>query len=97
MIESCVMIRTLPGILFRRTEIEKFESTSTKVSAALITSEVSTFVVTAKAEQMPSTCRVIGFFTCSGSTRIAFVALFIRAHLAASPRTGHSRARPTRA
>ena len=36
-------------------EIETFESTSTKVSAALITSAVSTLVVTASAEQIPST------------------------------------------
>ena len=63
MIASWVMIRMLPGILFRSSEMVVLEHTSTKVSAALITKAVSSLVVTARAEQIPSTWRVIGFFS----------------------------------
>ena len=77
MTASWVMIRMLPGILFRSSEMMVFELTSTKVSAALITSAVSSLVVTASAEQIPSTWRVIGFLSYSGSSSVALVALSI--------------------
>ena len=42
------------------------DSASTKVTAAVMTSAVSTVVVTANAEQIPRICRVMGFSPTSG-------------------------------
>ena len=50
---------------------------ATLIIAAHISNAGSNDVVTASAEQMPSTWRVIGFFRCSGLTRISLVSFSI--------------------
>ena len=42
--------------------MEKFDSVRTKITAPHITTAVSILVVTAKAEQIPSTCSAMGLF-----------------------------------
>ena len=61
---------------FRSRLTERFESAVTATTAALITTEVCIPVVTASAEQMPSTCSAMGLLWISGSisTRRAAVA-----------------------
>ena len=73
MIVNCTMMRIEPGMRFRIKLTERFDKVSTKITAPHITIEVSSFVVTASAEQMPSTCSAIGLFSKSGS-RTAFFA-----------------------
>ncbi len=77
MIASWVMIRMLLGILFLSIEMIVLDEVNTKVRARLMTSAVSSFVVTASAEQIPSTWRVIGFFSASGSRSVDLVCLSI--------------------
>ena len=60
MIVSCTMMRMLGGMTLRMTLTAVFDSTITAITASDITMLVSSFVVTASAEQMPSTCRAIG-------------------------------------
>jgi hypothetical protein len=52
---SWTMIRMLLGMWLRSKDIERFESAHTATTAAHITSAVDIFVVTASAEQIPST------------------------------------------
>ena len=68
MIVNWTIIRMLVGIELRSRLTKRFDSVSTQITAMLITSEVSMRVVTASAEQMPSTCRAIGFSLNRGST-----------------------------
>ena len=49
--------------------METLERVNTKINAALITREVDTDVVTARAEQMPNTCSVTGLLAMIGSVR----------------------------
>ncbi len=48
----------------------------TKITAPAITSDVSSFVVTASAEQMPSTCSAMGLLLKTGSIRTSFADCF---------------------
>ena len=49
---------------------------TTKVSAKVITSACSTFTVTARAEQIPRTCLVIGLLSISGSINVFLLFIF---------------------
>ncbi len=69
MIVICTMMRTERGRKRRMALIDAPDSASTQVTAADITSAVSSVVVTASAEQMPRICRVIGFSPTSGVMR----------------------------
>ena len=62
------MIRMLFGIWCRSRLIVRLESVSTQMTAAHMTTEVSIFVVTASAEQMPSTWSAIGLLLKRGSS-----------------------------
>ena len=55
MIVSCVMIRMLGGMLRRSRLTARLEPQMTKSTASVMTNAVSIFVVTARAEQIPST------------------------------------------
>ena len=55
MMVSCTMMRMLGGMKFLRMLTERFDSAITAITAIDITIAVSIFVVTARAEQMPST------------------------------------------
>ena len=73
MIVSWTMMRMLGGMWLRIRLTEKFEPTSApKITARHITAEVSILVVTARAEQMPSTCSAIGLLLNSGSMQNVF-------------------------
>ena len=64
------MIRTLLGILFLNKDIIVFDAANTAITAKVITKAVCTWTVTANAEQMPRTCRLIGFEAKIGSVSI---------------------------
>ncbi len=53
------------------------EHAVTAVKAKLMISEVDICEVTAKAEQMPSTCKVIGLLSTKGSSRTFLVSASI--------------------
>ena len=53
--------------------MNKDENEVTNVTASAITNDTCSEDVTASAEQMPSTCRVIGLLSTSGSTSISFL------------------------
>ncbi len=55
--------------------IAALESDATVTSAAHISSAGKSDVVTASAEQMPSTCKVIGLLSMSGSISILLLSL----------------------
>ena len=55
------------------TEYNPFETVKTKVIAIVIMIALSTNTVTARAEQTPSTCLVIGFSLFIGSENILFI------------------------
>src|SRR5690606_31411287 len=69
MIVNCTIIRMLDGVRLRTRLMKKFEDEITAITAIAITTVVSIFVVTASAEQMPSTCSAMGLLLNSGSTR----------------------------
>jgi hypothetical protein len=69
------MILTLDGIWFRINEINRLENAHTTVSANDITNAVSSLVVMASAEQMPSTCKAIGLLSIIGPKRAFFISL----------------------
>ena len=73
MIVSWTMMRMLGGILLRKRLMKRFASVITTITAADITSEVSSFVVTANAEQIPRTCSAMGLSLKSGSTNISLL------------------------
>src|SRR5690606_19113591 len=77
MIVSWMMMRMLDGIRSRIRLIDRFESAQTTVSAIDITTAVSSLLVTASAEQMPSTCTATGLVLSSGSNRISLLFLAI--------------------
>jgi hypothetical protein len=57
------------GIVFLSMEMNKLEKAVTNVRLNAITSEVAIVTVTARAEQIPSTCTVTGLFESNGSDR----------------------------
>ena len=68
MMVNCTMMRMELGILLRSRLTKKLEKVRTKITAPHITTEVSILVVTARAEQIPSTCNAMGLFSKSGSS-----------------------------
>ena len=66
------MIRIDGGIMLRISDTDRFESVSTAITANDITTEVSILVVTARAEQIPSTCTAIGLSLNRGSISACF-------------------------
>ena len=72
MIAICTMMRTLLGMWWRIIEINMLENAVTRVTAMVITKAVSSLVVTASAEQTPSTCRAMGLLAMSGPTSTRF-------------------------
>jgi len=59
----------LLGTWLRIKLIEKFEHATTLVNARHITNATDSFDVTAKAEQIPNTCKPIGLFANIGSNK----------------------------
>src|SRR5210317_1284555 len=78
------MIRIEDGIRLRIIDIVKFDSDITAITAIDITTEVSSLVVTARAEQIPSTWAAMGLSLKSGSRSV----LFCLAFMSRSPRRG---------
>ena len=66
MIDSCTMMRIDPGVWLRTRLTAKLASAVTSVTPMPITSALSMRVVTASAEQMPSTCTAIGLLSMIG-------------------------------
>ena len=66
---SCTMIRIRGGTLFLKREITTLETAMTTTTESASTMEGFSFTVTASAEQIPSTCTVIGLLCPSGSLR----------------------------
>ena len=61
MIVICTMMRMLLGMMLRIRLTAVFDRDKTKITAKDMVIDVSILVVTAKAEQIPKTCIVIGF------------------------------------
>src|SRR5690606_986211 len=61
------MILILLGIEFLINEITRFENAQTTITANAITIDGSIFTVTARAEQIPKICTVIGLLSFKGS------------------------------
>ena len=59
-------------LTFLNNDTIKLEKVRTTVSAIAITMAISTLTVTAKAEQTPKTCLVIGLLSINGSENIFF-------------------------
>jgi hypothetical protein len=70
-----MMMRTLDGMWLRINEINKLENAQTAVNAKDITKAVSSFVVIANAEQIPSICKAIGLLSIIGPNRAFFISL----------------------
>ena len=68
MIASWTMMRMLFGIQLRTALTARFAHAVTMVTPMPITSALSIRVVTASAEQMPSTCTPIGLLAMTGSS-----------------------------
>jgi hypothetical protein len=66
MIVSWTMMRMLPGVWLRTRLTARFANAATSVTPTAITSALSSRVVTASAEQMPSTWMAIGLLTRTG-------------------------------
>jgi hypothetical protein len=66
------MILTFDGIKFLNSDMTVFETHSTAITAKVITSDISKLVVTASAEQIPKTCKVIGLLLINGSETALF-------------------------
>ncbi|CAI8834499.1 protein of unknown function [Methylococcus capsulatus] len=81
MITICAMIRTLLGMWLRIKAMPALEQAVTEVSARLMIKAVDNCEVTAKAEQMPSTWRVMGLLSTSGSMRTFFDSSFMGINL----------------
>ncbi len=63
------MIRIEVGMVLRRSEIITFASASTAVTEIVMTTAGSSLAVTARAEQIPSTCTMTGLSFDKGLTR----------------------------
>ena len=72
----CTIIRILLGIWFLIALMAALEKAVTKVKASAIISEVDICEVTANAEQIPRTCKVIGLSLTSGAVNTFFVSSF---------------------
>ena len=60
------MMRTLLGMWLRISEMNRLEKAVTAVTASAITKAVSILLVTARAEQIPSTCSAMGLLLKTG-------------------------------
>lgn len=69
--DNCTIILTLEGIIFLNSEITVFEIHNTAITARVITNAMSNLVVTASAEQIPRTCKLIGLLLINGSDTAA--------------------------
>ncbi len=69
MIVIWMMIRMGPGMWFRIRLTETFDAATTAVSARDMIRAGPSFVVTASAEQTPSTWRVMGLLSTMGSRK----------------------------
>lgn len=78
MMTICTMIRIELGIWLRIIEMNIDENAVTKVTAMDITKATCNDEVTASAEQMPRTCRVIGLLSTIGSTSSSLLVCAIR-------------------
>ena len=67
MIDSCTMMRMEPGVWLRTRLTATLASVVTSMTPTPITNALSMRVVTASAEQMPSTCTPIGLLAMIGS------------------------------
>lgn len=65
----CTMMRMLPGIMLRIAATAALEAAVTRITATHMVMVVSILLVTARAEQIPSTCRAIGLFEKIGVSR----------------------------
>ncbi len=70
MIASCTMIRMLFGVWLRTRLTARFASAATSVTPTPMTIALSMRVVTASAEQMPSTWTAIGLFARIGVSSV---------------------------
>ena len=61
-------MRMLPGVHLRTRLTARLANAATRVTPTAITSALSRRVVTASAEQMPSTCTPIGLLAMTGAT-----------------------------
>jgi hypothetical protein len=66
----------LEGMKVRIELTARFEKATTKITATHIVSVVSSFVVTAKAEQIPKTWSAMGLFLTTGSNKTSVVLTF---------------------
>ncbi len=69
MTTNCTMILMRGGMVFLSKEITTLPMAVTKVTDSAITKAGSSFAVTASAEQMPSTCMVMGFSRFRGEVK----------------------------
>ena len=63
---------TFDGIKFLISDITVFEMQRTAITANVITNAISSLVVTASAEQIPKTCKLIGLLLINGSATAFF-------------------------
>ena len=68
---SCTMMRILPGMVLRNSEMMTLEKASTAVTEIAMTKAGSSLAVTARAEQMPNTCTMTGLLRESGPKSIS--------------------------
>jgi hypothetical protein len=73
----CTMIRMLLGVCCRTALIAALEQAVTDVRANAMINEVDIWEVTAKAEQTPNTCKVMGLLSTNGSNNTFLVSLSI--------------------
>jgi hypothetical protein len=83
--DNCTIILTFDGIILLNSEITVLEIHNTAITASVITKAISSFVVTARAEQIPRTCKLIGLLLIKGSDTAAFEDLLNNAISCYSP------------
>ena len=67
----CTMMRMLVGMWRRIRLMAPLENTRTKITARHMVADVSSLLVTARAEQIPTTCREMGFSSKMGASRVS--------------------------
>ena len=71
MIVICTMMRMLVGMNLRMRLTELFAMAVTKMRARHMVTAVSSFVVTARAEQIPRICKAMGLSSKIGPSRVS--------------------------
>src|SRR5690554_5255745 len=69
---TCTIMRIDEGIWWRSSDTKKLHTAATRVRPIHMTNVGPILVVTASAEQMPSTCTMIGLLVISGPTNTCF-------------------------